>query len=72
MEAGTKLSKFCARFPEIFRRIIMTNINCTKKCIFQKDGLCSYDNTTVILKNLDKTNEDDKKCVYQKTGVTEK
>lgn len=49
----------------------MTNINCTRRCIFQKDGICAYDNTTVILKNTVLLEEKGAVCAYQ-SPITEK
>ncbi len=36
----------------------MTNINCTSKCVWQKDGKCQLDNVTSVSKNLNSS------CVY--------
>lgn len=37
---------------------IMTNINCTSNCIYQKDGKCQLDNVTTVSSTLNNS------CVY--------
>ncbi len=39
----------------------MTNINCTKKCCFQKDGKCSYDSVKISVINQSVSSD----CPYQ-------
>ncbi len=43
----------------------MTNINCSKNCIYQKDGKCSYDNVFFCTTHIDKDNDG---CLYQLTA----
>lgn len=43
----------------------MTNINCSKNCIYQKDGKCSYDN---VLLRASCSSEANDGCLYQLTA----
>ncbi len=36
----------------------MTNINCTSKCIYQKEGKCQLDNVTTVSNTLNQS------CIY--------
>ena len=37
---------------------VMTNINCTSTCVYQKDGKCHLDNVTTVSNTLNQS------CVY--------
>ena len=48
-----------------FSEDTMTNINCSKNCIYQKDGKCSYDNVGFCATHIEKDNDG---CLYQMTN----
>ena len=51
-------------FYKRFRRIFMTNINCSKNCVYQKDGKCGYDSILLQKTRLSGCAAD---CAYQVT-----
>lgn len=48
----------------------MTNINCTKNCLYQEDGKCCYDR--VESQNISQNTTCDKECLYFRENIANK